>query len=148
MCSLDQTEHGVYQHRLEPLDLFTTTCCHLSGVSGSMQVPVGTLEECVLSAVHLPPISDSGNFIYSTHIRAHITTQAGAKSLSDSEVVLLVEKKQLPGYQLEKVLEDPLRAVGVRRRVVAPHTANLTALDALPYCHYDYSKVSTHMTHS
>ncbi|KAK8395425.1 hypothetical protein O3P69_006222 [Scylla paramamosain] len=81
--------------------------------------PPRTLEECV----------------------AVMKSEAGAKSLSDSEVVLLVEKKQLPGYQLEKVLGDPLRAVGVRRRVVAPHTAHLSALDALPYCHYDYSKV-------
>ncbi|MPC37374.1 hypothetical protein E2C01_030848 [Portunus trituberculatus] len=39
--------------------------------------PVGSLEECVGSAVQLPPISGAGNFIYSgTHIRAHITTQA------------------------------------------------------------------------
>lgn len=72
---------------------------------------------------------------------AVMKSQAGAKSLSDSEVVLLVEKKQLPGYQLEKVLGDPARAVAVRRRVVAPHTAHLTALDALPHKHYDYSKV-------
>ncbi|MPC55177.1 Single-stranded DNA-binding protein, mitochondrial [Portunus trituberculatus] len=39
--------------------------------------PVGSLEECVRSAVQLPPISGAGNFIYSgTHIKAHITTQA------------------------------------------------------------------------
>ena len=68
--------------------------------------------------------------------------KAGAKALSDSELVLLVEKKQLPGYQLEKVLGDPSRAVAVRRRVVAPHTAHSTSLDALPHRHYDYTKVS------
>ncbi|MPC55501.1 hypothetical protein E2C01_049440 [Portunus trituberculatus] len=40
-------------------------------------VPVGTLEECMGSAVQLLPISGAGNFIYSgTHIRAHITKQA------------------------------------------------------------------------
>ncbi|MPC18422.1 hypothetical protein E2C01_011306 [Portunus trituberculatus] len=39
--------------------------------------PVGRLEECMGSAVQLPPISSAGNFIYSgTHIKAHITTQA------------------------------------------------------------------------
>ncbi|KAG0716986.1 3-hydroxy-3-methylglutaryl-coenzyme A reductase [Chionoecetes opilio] len=81
--------------------------------------PLRTLEECV----------------------AVMKSEAGAKSLSDSEVVLLVEKKQLPGYQLEKVLGDPARAVAVRRCVVAPHTANLTTLDDLPHLHYDYSKV-------
>ncbi|MPC17150.1 Endoplasmic reticulum membrane-associated RNA degradation protein [Portunus trituberculatus] len=43
--------------------------------SGMIEVrpiaPVGTLEECMGSAVQLPPISVAGNFIYSgTHIRA------------------------------------------------------------------------------
>ncbi|MPC19572.1 hypothetical protein E2C01_012490 [Portunus trituberculatus] len=42
--------------------------------------PVGTLEECMGSAVQLLPISGASNFIYSgTHIRAHITTQAHLK---------------------------------------------------------------------
>ncbi|MPC57309.1 hypothetical protein E2C01_051286 [Portunus trituberculatus] len=38
--------------------------------------PVGSLEECVGSAVQLLPISSAGNLIYSGgHIRAHITSQ-------------------------------------------------------------------------
>ncbi|MPC39052.1 hypothetical protein E2C01_032571 [Portunus trituberculatus] len=39
--------------------------------------PVGTLEQCMGSAVQLLPITGAGNFIYSgTHIRAHITPEA------------------------------------------------------------------------
>ncbi|MPC35187.1 hypothetical protein E2C01_028605 [Portunus trituberculatus] len=53
------TQHAVSLHTTEPI------------------APVGTLEECMGSAVQLPPISGTGNFIYNgTHIRAHITAQA------------------------------------------------------------------------
>ncbi|MPC39197.1 hypothetical protein E2C01_032723 [Portunus trituberculatus] len=50
-----------------------TLQCHNSP---SEVVLVGSPGEYVGRAVQLPPISGTGNFIYSgTHIRAHITTQ-------------------------------------------------------------------------
>ena len=35
-------------------------------------------------------------------------------SLSDKEIQMLVESKTIPGHQLEKVLNDPSRAVKIR----------------------------------
>ncbi|KAG7171922.1 3-hydroxy-3-methylglutaryl-coenzyme A reductase-like, partial [Homarus americanus] len=71
---------------------------------------------------------------------AVINSEAGAKSLSNQEIVQMVEKKHLPSYKLESLLGNPLRAVGIRRTVVAPHTANQGSMDSLPYDHYDYTK--------
>lgn len=45
-------------------------------------------------------------------------------------------------YKLESALQDCVRGVRVRRRVLAPHAVNPSALDTLPYEHYDYSKAS------
>lgn len=69
--------------------------------------------------------------------------QGGGQSLSEEEVVRLVEGKHLATYRLEAVLGDPLRAVKVRRAVLASHTASPLALHTLPFLHYDYSKVSS-----
>lgn len=65
----------------------------------------------------------------------------GAAKLTDDELVEIVKRKLLPGYKLESALQDCVRGVRVRRRVLAPHAVNPTALDTLPYDHYDYSKV-------
>lgn len=70
-----------------------------------------------------------------------MNSEAGVKSLTNQEVVQMVEKKHVPGYKLETILGDPLRAVGIRRKVVAPHTTVRTSMDPLPYDHYDYTKV-------
>ncbi|XP_068245701.1 3-hydroxy-3-methylglutaryl-coenzyme A reductase-like isoform X2 [Palaemon carinicauda] len=70
-----------------------------------------------------------------------MNSEAGVKSLTNQEIVQLVEKKHVPGYKLETVLGDPLRAVDIRRRVVAPHTTAKSSMDTLPYDHYDYTKV-------
>ncbi|XP_064110644.1 3-hydroxy-3-methylglutaryl-coenzyme A reductase-like isoform X1 [Macrobrachium nipponense] len=70
-----------------------------------------------------------------------MNSEAGVKSLTNQEIVQLVEKKHVPGYKLETVLGDPLRAVDIRRRVVAPHTTTKSSMDTLPYDHYDYTKV-------
>nr|XP_045613504.1 3-hydroxy-3-methylglutaryl-coenzyme A reductase-like isoform X2 [Procambarus clarkii] len=72
---------------------------------------------------------------------AVMNSEAGVKSLTNQEIVKMVEKKHVPSYKLETILGSPLRAVGIRRTVVAPHTANHRSMDALPYDHYDYSKV-------
>lgn len=40
--------------------------------------------------------------------------QDGVFSLSDKEIQMLVESKTIPAYQLEKVLNDPSRAVKIR----------------------------------
>ncbi|XP_037796115.1 3-hydroxy-3-methylglutaryl-coenzyme A reductase-like [Penaeus monodon] len=70
-----------------------------------------------------------------------MNSEAGVRSLTDQEIVQMVEKKHVPGYKLETVLGDPLRAVAIRRSVVAPHTASQNSLETLPFDHYDYTKV-------
>ncbi|XP_028042793.1 3-hydroxy-3-methylglutaryl-coenzyme A reductase [Bombyx mandarina] len=62
-------------------------------------------------------------------------------SLSDEEVIMLVEQSHIPMHRLEAVLEDPLRGVRLRRRVIASRFNNETAIKQLPYLNYDYSKV-------
>ncbi|MPC47278.1 hypothetical protein E2C01_041020 [Portunus trituberculatus] len=85
--------------------------------------PVDTFEECVGSAVQLPPISGAGNFIYScTHIRPHITTQAHLRCNhlepgyhSDMQVTLdhstndIVSKRYVVGFEPTRGhLPDPM----------------------------------------
>ncbi|XP_017786105.1 PREDICTED: 3-hydroxy-3-methylglutaryl-coenzyme A reductase-like [Nicrophorus vespilloides] len=65
----------------------------------------------------------------------------GAAALNDEEVLLLIEKKYIPAYQVEKAVDDCERGVGIRRKMVG-HKGNFTqALTNLPYKNYDYSKV-------
>lgn len=80
-------------------------------------------------------------FFFFSQTLNHSDSQAGVKSLTDQEIVQMVEKKHVPGYKLETVLGDPLRAVAIRRSVIAPHTASQNALETLPFDHYDYTKV-------
>ena len=69
-------------------------------------------------------------------------SQAGAASLSDTEVMQLVEGKHIPAYKLETVLDDPERGVSVRRKLVAKQLSSGDAcLSELPYRYYDFSKV-------
>ncbi|CAL4119695.1 unnamed protein product [Meganyctiphanes norvegica] len=72
---------------------------------------------------------------------AIMNSEVGVKSLTNKELVRMVETRNFPGYKLETALGDPLRAVSVRRAVVAPNTACKSSFDSLPYDHYDYSKV-------
>ncbi|CAH2056645.1 unnamed protein product, partial [Iphiclides podalirius] len=62
-------------------------------------------------------------------------------SLSDDEVVMLVEQSHIPLHRLETVVCDPLRGVRLRRRVVAARFQIDSAIKQLSYLNYDYSKV-------
>ena len=69
--------------------------------------------------------------------------QAGAVSLSDGEVIQLVEAKHIPAYKLETALNDPERGVAIRRKLITKQlsTCDPSCLSELPYQHYDFSKV-------
>ena len=54
-------------------------------------------------------------------MNAAADTETGTKSLLDSEIISLVEKKHIPGHQLEKALGDPSRGVRVRRKIYMKH---------------------------
>lgn len=68
-------------------------------------------------------------------------SEGGCVSLSDEEVVMLVEQSHIPMHRLESVLGDPLRGVRLRRRVVSTRFQTEDAVRQLPYLNYDYSKV-------
>ena len=63
-------------------------------------------------------------------------------SLTDDEVIQLVEAKHIRSHALEKVLNNHLRGVKVRRKFILRQTHMKSKnLDALPYKDYDYEQV-------
>ncbi|CAF4833370.1 unnamed protein product [Pieris macdunnoughi] len=68
-------------------------------------------------------------------------SEGDCTSLSDEEVVMLVEQSHIPLHRLEVVLCDPLRGVRLRRRVISSRFQTEDAIKTLPYLNYDYSKV-------
>jgi hydroxymethylglutaryl-CoA reductase (NADPH) len=69
-----------------------------------------------------------------------------APFLDDSELIDLSLRGKIPGYALEKTLEDKTRAVKVRRSVVSrtPATSEFTSKlerSKLPYENFDYDRV-------
>lgn len=68
-------------------------------------------------------------------------SQLSAAELTDEEVILLVENKHLPAYQIEKAVDNPERGVNIRRKLVGLSGNFTEALVNLPYKNYDYSNV-------
>nr|P54960.1 RecName: Full=3-hydroxy-3-methylglutaryl-coenzyme A reductase; Short=HMG-CoA reductase [Blattella germanica]CAA49628.1 hydroxymethylglutaryl-CoA reductase (NADPH) [Blattella germanica] len=68
-------------------------------------------------------------------------SDVGAQALSDCEVMALVTSGHIAGYQLEKVVRNPERGVGIRRQILTKTADLKDALDNLPYKNYDYLKV-------
>nr|UBY12676.1 hydroxymethylglutaryl-CoA reductase [Anticarsia gemmatalis] len=68
-------------------------------------------------------------------------SEGACTSLSDEEVIMLVEQSHIPLHRLESVLGDPLRGVKLRRKVVGNRFHTDVAINQLPYLNYDYSKV-------
>lgn len=65
----------------------------------------------------------------------------GARCLTDAEVMALVECRGILGYRLEAVMESPERGVAIRREMLSVKLPEASALEKLPYRHYDYSQV-------
>ena len=65
----------------------------------------------------------------------------GASKLTDREVVLLVDTKHIPSYNLEKAVNNQERGVKIRRQIIQISAKCEDAFLNLPYKHYDYSKV-------
>lgn len=65
----------------------------------------------------------------------------GGSALTDEEIILLVKNKHIPGYQIEKAVDDPERGVEIRRKILAIEGKVYDALTDLPYKNYDYGKV-------
>uniref|UniRef100_A0A8C1Z747 3-hydroxy-3-methylglutaryl coenzyme A reductase n=1 Tax=Cyprinus carpio TaxID=7962 RepID=A0A8C1Z747_CYPCA len=65
----------------------------------------------------------------------------GARCLTNAEVMALVECRGILGYRLEAVMESPERGVAIRREMLSGKLPDASALENLPYRHYDYSQV-------
>ncbi len=65
----------------------------------------------------------------------------GACCLTNAEVMALVECRGILGYRLEAVMDSPERGVAIRREMLSAKLPDTSALENLPYRHYDYSKV-------
>lgn len=70
-----------------------------------------------------------------------IYRSSGASKLTDHEVVLLVDTKHLPSYNLEKAVNNLERGVRIRRQIIQNSIKNENALMNVPFKNYDYSKV-------
>uniref|UniRef100_A0A3P8VHC3 3-hydroxy-3-methylglutaryl-coenzyme A reductase n=1 Tax=Cynoglossus semilaevis TaxID=244447 RepID=A0A3P8VHC3_CYNSE len=67
--------------------------------------------------------------------------ELGPRSLTDTEVMLLVNSKHIPKYKLETMMERPERGVAIRRQMLSSKLPSPSALSTLPYTDYDYSKL-------
>ena len=64
------------------------------------------------------------------------------KLLTDEEVLLLVNAKKIRAFELEKVLDDHLRGVEIRRKMVMnQNNISPATLKSIPYRGYEYDKV-------
>ncbi|KAG0036053.1 3-hydroxy-3-methylglutaryl-coenzyme A (HMG-CoA) reductase isozyme [Podila clonocystis] len=73
---------------------------------------------------------------------ALVNSAAGAVTVTDEELVMLVNSSKISLYMLENTLDDPTRAVKICRALIsrATHTKTLET-SLLPMYHYDYMKV-------
>uniref|UniRef100_A0A672MTR0 3-hydroxy-3-methylglutaryl coenzyme A reductase n=1 Tax=Sinocyclocheilus grahami TaxID=75366 RepID=A0A672MTR0_SINGR len=71
----------------------------------------------------------------------NFTISRGARCLTNVEVMALVECRGILGYRLEAVMESPERGVAIRREILSSKLPAASALENLPYRHYDYSQV-------
>lgn len=102
--------------------------------------------------LHFSKSSDSGLSIENEHSELELRTVEecmsilfdslrGPRCLSDLEVMNMVTSNKIPNYKLETVLENPQRAVAIRRELLSSKLPSTSALTHLPYKNYDYSKV-------
>ncbi|KAI8911852.1 hydroxymethylglutaryl-coenzyme A reductase-domain-containing protein [Gorgonomyces haynaldii] len=67
--------------------------------------------------------------------------EEGQQSLSDDEIISLVDGGKIAPYALEKTLQDYTRAVAIRRLLIERTSYSKLSESLLPYDHYDYTKV-------
>lgn len=67
--------------------------------------------------------------------------QCSARDLTDDEIILLVKNNVIQAYLLERAILDPVRGVGIRRKIIGAKGDITQAIADLPYKNYDYQKV-------
>ena len=68
----------------------------------------------LLATLHFRENSRSFKLFFKIYECFALISQDGVCTLSDKEIQKLVESKTIPGHQLEKVLNNPSRAVKIR----------------------------------
>lgn len=68
-------------------------------------------------------------------------TEFGATHLSDNEIMMLVDTKHIPAYNLEKAVNNPERGVKIRRKIISNQLKKPSVFLNMPYKNYDYTKV-------
>ncbi|XP_015782403.1 3-hydroxy-3-methylglutaryl-coenzyme A reductase isoform X1 [Tetranychus urticae] len=72
---------------------------------------------------------------------ALLKSDEGLKTMTEAEIILLVDSKIVPQYKLEILLDDPERGVKIRRAIVARDSKCTSILENLPFTNYDYKYV-------
>ena len=121
LARLDSASNGAPVQPLKQIDKLDPSSSRPK--SGQSHEPARTREECEL-----------------------MLKEKKAKYLEDEEIIGLSLRGKIPGYALEKTLEDKTRAVKIRRAVISrtPATAEVTSLlekSELPFENYDYERV-------
>ncbi|CAB3241571.1 unnamed protein product [Arctia plantaginis] len=109
---------------------------------------ISTQTECGLEETEWPTLSPSSSAAKLNAKKRPMAecleiyrSEGACTSLSDEEVIMLVEQSHIPLHRLESVLGDPLRGVKLRRKVIGGRFQTELAIKQLPYLNYDYSKV-------
>lgn len=94
----------------------------------------------------LEPAALDGSRIRTAEEISALLAAKKAPLLNDTELIDLALRGKIPGYALEKTLEDKTRAVKIRRAMISrtPGTRELTGkleTSKLPYEHFDYDRV-------
>lgn len=76
-------------------------------------------------------------------LKASFENDVDITKLSDEQILELVKSRKVPHYALEKEMpQNQERAVGIRRQMYSGQIRDSSALERLPYQHFDYSKVT------
>ncbi|KAJ2733610.1 3-hydroxy-3-methylglutaryl-coenzyme A (HMG-CoA) reductase isozyme [Coemansia sp. BCRC 34962] len=101
----------------------------------SLLLPTRTIARVAKAA---EPADDSDR---SVEVCRVVLEAEGPGKLSDGEILKLVAAGEIPAYALERRLRNDVRAIRVRRALVASAGASSLPGSLLPYEHYDYSGV-------
>ncbi|KAG8189184.1 hypothetical protein JTE90_013718 [Oedothorax gibbosus] len=73
--------------------------------------------------------------------QAIVKSEIGGAGLLDDELILLAEKKIIQPHKLETIVQNPMRGVLIRRKLICKDAKRFQVFDSLPYTNYDYRKV-------
>ena len=148
--SSDWSDHSTYKcgsnqkfQRLPVPDQSRVNAEIIASTSSSLQQPPTSMTPgsgMTKAAAQITPIATKD---VRTIAECRDILKTDPTSLTDDEVIQLLETKDIKGHLLETVLENHLRGVEVRRKYLLkqPHMKHMKSLQDLPYTNYDYKVV-------